>query len=151
MVFHNKISVQLFIYIYFPAASFVLPVFCRSVSSSSWSRCSLSASVVSQTTAALTETTFTCTQDSSFCSHSEKDSIPTKLFTWRRKMNIPLISLLTSSRAYSDYRRFFRIFFKVFQCLQTCLTEQTQPPSFILLIAFLKMSALRYLCASKKL
>ena len=44
-------------------------------------------------------TTFTCTKYSSFCPYSEKDNIPTKLFTWLMKINIPLIFPLTCSRA----------------------------------------------------
>jgi len=38
-------------------------------------------------------TMFTCTQYSGFCPYSENYNIPTKLFTWLGKMNIPLVFL----------------------------------------------------------
>ena len=48
-------------------------------------------------------TTFTCTLYSVFCPYSEKDDIPTKLFTWLMKVNIPLIFPFTCSSAKYDF------------------------------------------------
>lgn len=45
---------------------------------------------------------FTCTKYSSFYFYSQEDVIPTKLFTWQIKINIPQIFQFACSHADSD-------------------------------------------------
>ena len=49
-----------------------------------------------------TVTMFTYTEYSGFCPYSKKDNIPTKLFTWLMKMNIPLI-FPSACRGFSGF------------------------------------------------